>query len=101
MSLQHLTLTNFKNYASLDADFSPRINCISGDNGEGKTNILDAIYYLSFCKSFFTGLDAQNIRHGEQFFIIEGNYNIDGQDEAIYCGFEPGKRKRFKRNKKE
>ncbi|MBO7476715.1 MAG: DNA replication/repair protein RecF [Salinivirgaceae bacterium] len=101
MSLQHLTLTNFKNYQSLDVDFSARINCITGDNGEGKTNILDAIYYLSFCKSFFTGLDAQNIRHGEQFFIVEGNYDIDGQAETIYCGFEPGKRKRFKRNKKE
>ena len=101
MSLQHLTLTNFKNYQSLDVDFSARIKCITGDNGEGKTNILDAIYYLSFCKSFFTGLDAQNIRHGEQFFIVEGNYDIDGQAETIYCGFEPGKRKRFKRNKKE
>lgn len=101
MSLQHLTLTNFKNYQSLDVDFSTRINCITGDNGEGKTNILDAIYYLSFCKSFFTSIDSQNIKHGEQFFIVQGNYDFDGQAEDIYCGFEPGKRKRFKRNKKE
>lgn len=101
MSLQHLTLTNFKNYPSLDVDFSTQINCITGDNGEGKTNILDAIYYLSFCKSFFTGIDSQNVRHGEQFFIVEGSYDIDGQTETVYCGFEPGKRKRFKRNKKE
>lgn len=101
MSLQHLTLTNFKNYQSLDVDFSTRINCITGDNGEGKTNILDAIYYLSFCKSCFTSTDSLNIRHGEQFFIIEGTYDFDGQIEDIYCGFEPGKRKRFKRNKKE
>lgn len=101
MSLQHLTLTNFKNYQTLDVDFSSRINCITGDNGEGKTNILDAIYYLSFCKSFFTGIDSQNIKHGEQFFIVQGNYDFDGEQTEIYCGFEPGKRKRFKRNKKE
>lgn len=101
MSLHHLTLTNFKNYQSLEADFSSRINCITGDNGEGKTNILDAIYYMSFCKSFFTSIDSQNIRQGEQFFIIQGQYDFDGQTEEIYCGFEPGKRKRFKRNKKE
>ena len=101
MILQHLTLTNFKNYQSLDADFSPRINCITGDNGEGKTNILDAIYYLSFCKSFFTSIDSLNIRHGEQFFIVQGQYDSDGKTEEIYCGFESGKRKRFKRNKKE
>jgi len=101
MTLQHLTLTNFKNYPSLDVDFSGRINCITGDNGEGKTNILDAIYYMSFCKSFLTGIDSQNIRHDEQFFIIQGTYFLNGQTEEIYCGFEPGKRKRFKRNKKE
>lgn len=101
MSLQHLTLTNFKNYQTLDANFSARINCITGDNGEGKTNILDAIYYMSFCKSFFTGTDSLNIRHGEQFFIVQGTYDFGDHTDEIYCGFEPGKRKRFKRNKKE
>lgn len=101
MSLQHLTLTNFKNYQSLDVDFSARINCITGNNGEGKTNILDAIYYLSFCKSFSSNIDMQNVKHGEQFFIIQGMYEFEDRIEEIYCGFESGKHKRFKRNKKE
>lgn len=101
MSLNSLTLTNFKNYQSLKVDFSPRINCITGDNGEGKTNILDAIYYLSFCKSFFSSVDSSNVRHGEQFFIVQGEYDLNGENEEIYCGFEVGRRKKFKRNKKE
>lgn len=101
MFLQQLSLSNFKNYPELEVGFSSRINCITGDNGVGKTNILDAIYYLSFCKSFFTSIDSLNIRHGEQFFIIQGKYQVNEQDEHIYCGFEQGKRKRFKRNKKE
>lgn len=99
--LHKLSLTNFKNYNTLEVEFSPKINCITGDNGEGKTNILDAIYYLSFCKSFFSSTDALTVKHNENFFIIQGEYEINGEPELIYCGFESGKRKRFKRNKKE
>jgi DNA replication and repair protein RecF len=101
MFLQQLVLSGFKNFSELEVGFSSRINCITGNNGVGKTNILDAIYYLSFCKSFFTSIDSLNIKHGGQFFIIEGIYQASIQTEHIYCGFELGKRKRFKRNKKE
>lgn len=101
MFLQHLSLVNFKNYSGLEVDLSSKINCFTGNNGVGKTNILDAIYYLSFCKSFLTNNDALNIRHGDQLFIIQGNYQVNDGLEDIYCGFEQGKRKKFKRNKKE
>jgi DNA replication and repair protein RecF len=101
MFLEGLSLVNFKSYAQLDVNFSSKINCFTGDNGEGKTNILDAIYYLSFCKSFFTNTDSININHGNNFFVINGKYSFENDTENIYCGFEQGKKKKFKRNKKE
>ncbi len=67
MYLKRLTVTNFKNYEVADFSFSEKINCFVGNNGVGKTNILDAVHYLSFCKSYFTTIDTQNIRHGEDF----------------------------------
>ncbi len=67
----------------------------------GKTNLLDAIYYLSFCKSFSNVIDSHNIRHGQDFFIIQGFYNLDGKDEEFYCGMKRRQKKQFKRNKKE
>ena len=69
MFLQSLQLVNFKNIASAKLEFSSKINCFTGDNGAGKTNILDAIYYLSFCKSYFNNVDVQNIKHDEDFFV--------------------------------
>jgi DNA replication and repair protein RecF len=101
MYLQHLSLVNFKNYTGLEVDLSSKINCFTGNNGVGKTNILDAIYYLSFCKSFLTSNDSLNIKHGDSLFVIQGAYQVDKLQENIYCGFEIGKRKKFKRNKKE
>ncbi len=101
MFIQHLSLVNFKNYAEVEVDFSSKINCFTGNNGVGKTNILDAIYYLSFCKSFFTNIDSLNIRHGDKMFLINGFYKFDDSIENIYCGFEAGRKKKFKRNKKE
>jgi len=101
MYLKKLSLINFKNYTEVDIRFSSKINCFTGNNGVGKTNLLDAIYYLSFCKSFFTGIDSFNIKHNEQFFVINGDYQVNESVENIYCGFEVGKRKKFKRNKKE
>ena len=77
MYLQKLTLSNFKNYSEAKLSFSDKINCFVGDNGSGKTNILDAIYYLSFAKSYFNPLAVQNIRHTEDFFMIEGNYQLN------------------------
>ena len=71
MFLKKLSILNFKNYEEAQIEFSGKINCFLGNNGEGKTNLLDAIYYLSFCKSFFNPVDSQNIRHEEPFFVVE------------------------------
>jgi len=101
MFLQSLSLVNFKNYTQIDVGFSSRINCFTGNNGVGKTNILDAIYYLSFCKSFFTTIDSMSIKHNEKYFVVNGDYILDERQENIYCGFELGKKKKFRRNKKE
>lgn len=101
MFLKHLTLINFKNYDNLEIDFSEKINCFIGKNGVGKTNILDSIFYLSFCKSYFNPIDTQNIKHGKDFFIIQGIYDINGEKEEIYCGVKKSHSKVFKRNKKE
>ena len=101
MYLQKLSLVNFKNYSQADLSFSAKINCFVGNNGVGKTNLLDAIHYLSLCKSYFNNFDSQNIKHGEDYFIIQGNYSLNNTEEEIYCGFKRNSRKVFRRNKKE
>ncbi|MBL4669709.1 MAG: DNA replication/repair protein RecF [Flavobacteriales bacterium] len=100
MFLKQLSILNFKNYEEAQLDFSGKINCFLGNNGEGKTNLLDAIYYLSFCKSYFNPIDSQNIKHNEPFFVIEGYYQNKGKEEIIYCGLKRNQKKQFKRNKK-
>ena len=72
MLLKSLQLFNFKNHAEILLDLCPQVNCITGLNGTGKTNILDAVYYLSNAKSFFNGIDQQIMRKGENFFSIHG-----------------------------
>ncbi len=103
MYIQHLSLRNFKNYKELEIDFSEGINFITGKNASGKTNILDAIYLLSFTKSYFNINDSQliNTHSDENFYFIEGIYKYDGGVETIKATFEKGKRKIFKRNNKE
>lgn len=102
MILNKLSVVNFKNIRTASLDFSPKLNCLIGSNGMGKTNILDAVYYLSFCRSAFNPVDSQMITHGEEFMVLEGNYSSDNGDiENIYCGMKKGNRKHFKRNKKE
>lgn len=101
MYLSNLTLFNFKNYSDLDLDLAEKTNCFVGDNGMGKTNLLDAIYYLSFCKSFFNPIDSQNIREGESHFSIQGKYQFDGKEDKVMCLLKKGQKKQFKRNKKE
>lgn len=98
--LQKLHAVSFKNFAELDLEFSPHVNCFVGPNGAGKTNVLDAIYYLSFCKSYFNAVDAQNIQHANPFFVIQGVYQKSDKHEEIYCGLKRGQKKQFKRNKK-
>jgi len=102
MYLKKLTLSNFKNYTETDLEFSEKVNCFVGDNGEGKTNLMDAIYYLSFCKSYFNPIDSQNIRHGEDYFAIHGTYQKNGDKaDVISCIQKRNQRKAFKINKKE
>ncbi|MEI6817606.1 MAG: DNA replication/repair protein RecF [Bacteroidota bacterium] len=101
MYLKNLHLLNFKNYISLDIEFDDGINCFVGNNGEGKTNLLDAIYYLSMCKSYFNYSDTQNIKQGEQFFLVKGSFDKGNSEEEIYCGFKIKEGKVFKRNQKE
>ena len=101
MYLERLSLVNFKNYAEANLGFSEGINCLVGNNGMGKTNVLDAIHYLSFCKGFYNPLDSHHIRHGESIFVIQGSFQLNGKQEQIYCGVQKGRKKQFKRNKKE
>lgn len=101
MYLKKLALTNFKNYELDEMEFSPKINCFVGNNGVGKTNILDAIHYLSLTKSFFNNIDSISIRHGEDYFIIQGTFSSDGEDDQVYCAFQKQKQKLLKRNGKE
>ncbi len=99
--LRKLSIMNFKNYEEASLDFDSKINCFVGNNGIGKTNILDAIYYLSICKSFFSVNDLQNFRHNQEFFVLQGEYEHQEKSENIYCGVKVGQRKVFRRNGKE
>jgi DNA replication and repair protein RecF len=102
MYLKKLSLTNFKNYTQADYQFSDKINCFVGNNGVGKTNLMDAIHYLSFCKSYFNPIDSQNIRHGEDYFAIHGTcIRNDDSSDLIQCIQKRNHRKKFLLNKKE
>ena len=100
MYLAHLQLTNFKSYAELEADFCPNVNCLVGNNGVGKTNALDAIYYLSFCKSCFSPTDTQNIRLDEDFFAIHGKYRLEEEEVKVSCIQKRGQPKQMRWNGK-
>lgn len=99
LKIKKLSLTNFKNYDSLELEFSNDIVCFAGNNGMGKTNLLDAIYYLSFCKSFINNSDVQNIRNSEAFFSIFSNIDISNNSENFHCAYKRDERKVYKRNK--
>ncbi len=101
MYLKHLNILNYKNITQAELTFCEGINCFVGANGAGKTNLLDAIYYLSFCKSYFNSVDSQNITHDQDFFVIQGNFNRNDNDENIYVALKKNQKKQFKRNKKE
>lgn len=104
--LKNLQLTNFKNYAQLDVNLCPNVNCFVGNNGVGKTNLLDAVYYLSFCKSYFNPIDSQNVRQGSDYFAIHGRYEMgesmgDSNDLVqVSCVQKYGVAKQMKWNKK-
>jgi DNA replication and repair protein RecF len=101
MYIQELSVVNFKNIEHADFQFSNGLNCLIGNNGAGKTNLLDSIYYLSFCKSFLNSVDGQNIRFNQDFFMIQGKYSRLDSDETIYCGLKRNQKKIIKRNQKE
>ncbi len=100
MILKSLSLLNYKNFESVDFKFDDKINCFVGNNGVGKTNILDAIYHLSFGKSYFNPITSQNIRHNADFFVIDGHYVKEDRDEKIIISAKKGHKKVIKRNGK-
>jgi DNA replication and repair protein RecF len=111
MILKRLSILNYKNIGEAQLELSPKMNCFIGSNGMGKTNVLDAVYYLSFCRSASNPIDSQVIRHEEPFCMIEGQYQPVGAESqepmanseqlTISVGMKRGQKKHFKRNKKE
>lgn len=103
MILRSLNIISYRNLQEVSLEFSDNVNCFVGNNGMGKTNVLDAVYYLSFCKSSVNSQDSLNLRHGDEFFILDGHYVQETTDvtEHIVCSMKKGLRKRIRRNDKE
>lgn len=101
MILKHLSILNYKNISEAELDMSPSLNCFIGQNGMGKTNVLDAIYFMSMCKSSTTSQDQMVIQHDADFMVLQSLYEReDGTPEEIYCGLKRGQKKQFRRSKK-
>lgn len=100
MYLKKITLFNYKNFAEAEFDFDQKINGFVGKNGIGKTNVLDAIYHLAYGKSYFNPLAIQNIKHGEDFFVIDALFEKNNREEQIVCSIKKGQKKILKRNGK-
>jgi len=98
--LENIIIVNYKNIINETYDLDKKINCFVGDNGIGKTNILDAIYHLSAGKSYFNSISSQTIKHDENYMFIEGFFNKNNQKENIICSLKRGKKKTIKRNGK-
>lgn len=102
MILERISILNYKNIEQAELAFSPKINCFLGNNGMGKTNLLDAVYYLSFCKSHNNQIDSHNIRHDSDLSLIQGYYiQPDNSEDEFFCSIKRRQKKQFKRNKKE
>ncbi len=101
MYLKKIALVNYKNFDSATFEFNAKINCFIGNNGVGKTNVLDAIYQLAFTKGYFNSIATQNIQHDKEFFLIEGVFNVNDKEELISCSIKKGVKKVIKRNGKE
>lgn len=101
MFLKKIALVNFKNYDEFNYEFGRNVTCFYGLNGAGKTNLLDAVYYLSNCKSYFNPLDSQNIKFDEKFFLIQGEIEKDDKINQLHVGVKRGHKKSFKKNKVE
>lgn len=101
MYLKELSLLNYKNITEAHYTFDNKINCFVGKNGVGKTNVLDAVYHLAYGKSYFNPIAAQNIQHGEDFFVIDGTFEKEDRNENIVCSLKKGQKKALKRNGKQ
>mgnify|MGYP000122268436 FL=1 len=102
MILKKISIINYKNILQANLTLSEKLNCFVGSNGVGKTNLLDAVYFMSFCHSSFTNLDSMVINHAQDFFVIEGDYlSENSTEERVYAGMKRGKHKHFKRNGKD
>ncbi|MFV0467302.1 MAG: DNA replication/repair protein RecF, partial [Dysgonomonas sp.] len=101
MILERLSILNYRNIEQAELSFSPKLNCFLGNNGMGKTNLLDAIYYLSFCKSHTNPIDSQNIRHDADFALMQGWYVQDDKRDEYLCSLKRRQKKIFRKNKKE
>ena len=101
MYLKKISLFNYKNFSEANFDFDCKINCFVGKNGIGKTNVLDAIYHLAYGKSYFNPLAVQNIKHGEEFFVIDGEFEKNERTEQIVCSLKKRQKKILKRNAKQ
>ena len=102
MKLNKLSILSFKNIEQAELEFSAGINCFTGSNGAGKTNLIDSIHYLSMCKSSLSVTDTQSLRHGADFFMLQGDYTSDGgRHESVVCSFKYSGGKKVKRNGKE
>ena len=100
MFLKRISLLNYKNFSEIAFELDSKINCFVGKNGIGKTNILDAIYHLANGKSYFNPLAVQNIKHGEDFFVVDGEFEKNERSEQILCSLKKGQKKILKRNGK-
>lgn len=100
MFLKRISLLNYKNFSEVTFELDAKINCFVGKNGIGKTNILDAVYHLANGKSYFNPLSVQNIKHNEDFFVIDGEFEKNGRTEQILCSIKKGQKKIMKRNGK-
>lgn len=100
MQLQKLHLLNYKNFAEISFEFDAKINCFAGRNGIGKTNILDSIYHLAYGKSYFNSIGSQNIKHNEDFFVIDGEFLKEDRTHQIVCSLKKGQKKILKKNGK-
>ncbi len=100
MVLEQLHLHHFKNHIGSDLAFGSQVNCLLGDNGSGKTNVLDAVHYLCHTKSYFNPIDGQNIAHGEDQMLVQGQFLRHEQREKVSCAIARGVKKVFRRNDK-
>ena len=100
MVLEQLHLHHFKNHIGSDLSFGSQVKCLLGDNGSGKTNVLDAVHYLCHTKSYFNPIDGQNIAHGEDQMLVQGQFLRHEQSEKVSCAIARGVKKVFRWNEK-